>query len=178
MVIKKGDYFECIKDVIMEDRDEIVYIKGKQYRSDQDNCITNELGGINHYWNNVTYTEDHFKKFNPNDKCQKESGVKNDSDKLPYYTVLFKQFPLALREVVKCSKAGNQKYKKTDSDFQNFSRVQNAETRYKDAMLRHLLESGLVEDMKEYGEMTHEAAVVWNALADLEIKLRSKNENN
>ena len=38
MVIKKGDYFECIK--------------GKQYRSDQDDCITNESGDINHYWNN------------------------------------------------------------------------------------------------------------------------------
>ena len=101
-----------------------------------------------------------------------QKGIKNDSGKLPYFTVLFKQFPLALQEVMKCSKAGNQKYHETDRDQQNFSRVDNAEIRYKDAMLRHMSEEGQVEDMIEFGEMTHEGAVVWNALADLEIKLR------
>lgn len=101
-----------------------------------------------------------------------QKGIKNDSDKLPYYTVMFKQFPLALREVIKCSKAGHEKYKETDQDMQNFSRVPNSETRYKDAMLRHMGETGQVEDMIEFGEMTHEGAVVWNALADLEIKIR------
>lgn len=103
-----------------------------------------------------------------------DSGVKHDSDKLPYFTVLFKQFPNALREVVKCSAAGHEKYKATDLDWQNFSRVDRAETRYKDAMLRHMTEEGVVEDMSAYGEVTHEAAVVWNALADLEIKLRNE----
>lgn len=103
-----------------------------------------------------------------------ETGVKNDKGKLPYYTVLFKQFPLALQEVIKCSYAGNRKYHETDIDWQNFARVPNAEMRYKDAMLRHMTDSGQVEDMIEYGEMTHEGAVVWNALADLEVKLRKK----
>ena len=101
-----------------------------------------------------------------------KKGVKNDSDKLPYYTVIFKQFPLALREIMKCSKAGNNKYHETDKDWMNFSRVENANIRYKDAMLRHMTETGIVEDMIEFGEMTHEGAVVWNALADLEVKLR------
>lgn len=99
-------------------------------------------------------------------------GVKNDSDKLPYFTVLFRQFPNALKEVIKCSRAGHNKYSETDTDWMNFSRVSDAETRYKDAMLRHMTEEGQVEDMIQYGEITHEAAVVWNALADLEIKLR------
>lgn len=100
------------------------------------------------------------------------TGVKNDKNKLPYYTVLFNQFPLAIKEIVKCSKAGHEKYKETDLDWQNFSRVENAEIRYKEAALRHMTEKGQIEDMIEYGEMTHEAAVVWNLLADLEIKLR------
>lgn len=39
-------------------------------------------------------------------------------------------------------------------------------------MLRHMTEEGIVEDMRPYGEITHAGAVVWNALADLEIKLR------
>lgn len=104
------------------------------------------------------------------------SGIKNDSDKLPYYTVLFKQFPLALQEVMRCSKAGNNKYHETDEDWMNFSRVDNAEIRYRNAMLRHMSEYGSVEDMEEYGGMTHEGAVVWNALADLEVNLRNKND--
>jgi hypothetical protein len=37
-------------------------------------------------------------------------------------------------------------------------------------------ETGSVKDMEEYGGMTHEAAVVWNALADLEVSLRNKNK--
>lgn len=106
------------------------------------------------------------------EKKEYESGVKHDSDKLPYYTVLFKQFPNALREVVKCSAAGHQKYKNTDKDYLNYLRLDNADTRYKDAMLRHMTEEGIVEDMRPYGEITHAGAVAWNALADLEIKLR------
>ena len=102
------------------------------------------------------------------------SGVKNDNNKLPYYTVLFKQFPLAIKEVVKCSKAGHEKYKETDTDWQNFARLENAEIRYKEAMIRHMTEEGLVEDMADFGEMTHEGAVIWNALADLETKLRKE----
>ena len=102
-------------------------------------------------------------------------GVKRDNGKLPYYTVLFKQFPLALRAVIECSVAGHNKYHETDTDWQNFSRLENADTRYKDACLRHMAETGIIEDMIEYGEMTHEAAVVWNLLADLEIKLRKEN---
>lgn len=62
MVIKEGDYFECIKDVIMEADGEIAYIKGKQYRSELDNCITIELGDIEHYWNDVDYMKNHFAK--------------------------------------------------------------------------------------------------------------------
>ena len=100
-------------------------------------------------------------------------GVKRDNGKLPYYTVLFKQFPLALRAVIECSVAGHNKYHETDKDWQNFSRLENADTRYKDASLRHMAETGIIEDMIEYGEMTHEAAVVWNLLADLEVKLRN-----
>ena len=101
------------------------------------------------------------------------NGVKKDEGKLPYYIVLFQQFPLALKEVIKCSNSGHNKYKETDLDWQNFSRLENAEIRYKDAALRHLTETGIVEDMIPYGEMTHEGAVIWNFLADLEIKLRN-----
>lgn len=104
-----------------------------------------------------------------------EIGVKNDNGKLPYYVVLFEQFPNALKEVIKCSNAGHNKYP-TDTDWQNFSRVENANSRYKNAALRHMAETGIVEDMIPYGGMTHEGAVIWNLLADLEITLRNKKD--
>lgn len=173
MEIKKGDRFLCIKEVVMIPTESIAYRKGKIYTSENDDCITNDKGNKHHSWIDKSELKIYFEKIEETEKVEEyPKGVKNDSDKLPYYTVLFKQFPLALKEVVKCSKAGNQKYHATDTDWQNFSRLENSDTRYKDAMLRHMGETGQVEDMQEYGEMTHEAAVVWNALADLEIKLR------
>jgi hypothetical protein len=99
-------------------------------------------------------------------------GQKFDNDKLPYYTVLFKQFPLAFKEVVKCSLAGHNKYP-LDTDWMNFKRVSNAENRYLNASLRHMSESGINEDMKEYGEVLHEAQVIWNLCAALQIKLEN-----
>lgn len=103
-------------------------------------------------------------------------GVKHSKNKLPIYTVLFKQFPLAILEVVKCSLAGHKKYSKYDHDWQNFKRVENPEFEYRNAALRHMMQKGYCEDMKEYGEVLHEAQVIWNLLADLQIKLE-KYEN-
>ena len=78
----------------------------------------------------------------------------------------------SLADAVKIIKqVSDNKYDETDKDWQNFSRLENADTRYKDASLRHMAETGIIDDMIEYGEMTHEAAVVWNSLADLEVKL-------
>ena len=115
------------------------------------------------------YFMEHLKGIADQDNME---GIKNDKGKLPYYTVLFKQFPLAIKEVIKCSNAGHNKYKETDLDWQNFSRLPDSDSRYKNAALRHLTEEGEVEDMKDYGGMIHEGAVIWNLLADLEIKLR------
>ena len=49
MKIKKGDVFTCIKNVKMDDG-EIVYYKGLNYSSDQDDCITNDKGDKDHWW--------------------------------------------------------------------------------------------------------------------------------
>lgn len=103
-------------------------------------------------------------------------GQKNDQGKLPYHTVLFKQFPRAIRELVRCSNAGHLKYHETDRDWLNFTRLENTETRYKNAGLRHMTESGEVPDMEEFGGMSHEGAVLWNFMADLEVQLRNNEQ--
>lgn len=103
---------------------------------------------------------------------QFKTGVKHDQNKLPLYTIIFKQFPLAIQAVAKRALAGHNKYIETDADWQNFARAGEQDPdRYKNAGLRHLLEEG--EDTEKGMEgTTHEAAVVWNFLADLELKIR------
>lgn len=156
-----GKKLKCIKDFAEFKEDETYDVTGDIIvQTEEKSFILSD-----------EFLKEYFVEINEDEK----SGVKFDNDKLPYYTVLFKQFPNALREIVKCSKAGHNKYHKTDSDWMNFTRLDNVDIRYKDAMLRHMTEEGIVEDMKPYGEMTHEAAVVWNALADLEVKLRTPN---
>ena len=51
MIIKKGDKFKCIKDVIMDDDPKsIAYTSGRTYISEEDNCITDNDGSPNHSW--------------------------------------------------------------------------------------------------------------------------------
>ena len=53
MIIKKGDKFKCIKDVIMnDDPEEVAYTSDKIYISEIDECITDNQGLVYHHWNN------------------------------------------------------------------------------------------------------------------------------
>lgn len=53
MIIKKGDKFECIKDVIMDNNPkDIAYTSGKIYISELDEYITDDQNKVNHYWSN------------------------------------------------------------------------------------------------------------------------------
>ena len=57
-----GAYYECIKDVVMDDPEEgITYYKGEQYRSEQSGCITNKFGVVGHEWSSSDELNEHFK---------------------------------------------------------------------------------------------------------------------
>lgn len=47
--IRKGDVFECIQHVVMEDGS-VAYIKGKTYASEEDGCITDDNHDEKHQW--------------------------------------------------------------------------------------------------------------------------------
>lgn len=47
--ISKGDVFECIEHVVMDDG-EVLYRKGKAYASEIDGCITDDEHDENHEW--------------------------------------------------------------------------------------------------------------------------------
>ena len=68
MIIKKGDKFECIKDVIMDNNPkDIAYTSGKIYISELDECIKDDQNKVNHYWSNEE-SEQYFIKLPKNKK--------------------------------------------------------------------------------------------------------------
>ena len=76
MIIKKGDKFKCIKDVIMDnDPNDIAYTKGKIYISESDKCITDNQGYVNHCWNNKS--EQYFIKLSEKEMVNHPSHYKN-----------------------------------------------------------------------------------------------------
>ena len=76
MIIKKGDKFKCIKDVIMDnDPNDIAYTKGKIYISERDKCITDNKDYVSHYWNNKS--EQFFIKLSEKEMVNHPSHYKN-----------------------------------------------------------------------------------------------------
>ena len=65
-LIKKGDTYKCIKDVKMSSDGRIGYVAGKIYTSEQDGCLTDESGIIEHYWLEEDSFEKHFIPYNKN----------------------------------------------------------------------------------------------------------------
>ena len=76
MIIKKGDKFKCIKDVIMDNNpNDIAYTEGKIYISERDKCITDNKDYVSHYWNNKS--EQYFIKLSEKEMVNHPSHYKN-----------------------------------------------------------------------------------------------------
>ena len=104
--------------------------------------------------------------------------MKDKEGKLPYYTVLYKQFPNAIESLVKRSVQGHIKYAKYDHNWDNFKSVEPEE--YLNAALRHLKEPNEID--KELVELTgqettHAEAALWNLVAYVEIIKTKKIKN-
>lgn len=92
------------------------------------------------------------------------AGMKFDNDK-PRLDLLL-DFGKALEEIGKVATFGANKYAPG-----NWLLVQDAQSRYQAALLRHLFQSNTAEKDPET-DLDHLAHVAWNALAVLELKLR------
>ena len=100
-----------------------------------------------------------------------KNGMKHDSNK-PRLGLVFGDFARALMMVGEVGTFGADKY--SDS---NWLEVNGAHSRYTDAMLRHLMEELSDELYDNESGLNHAAHTAWNALARLELELRS-HENN
>jgi hypothetical protein len=101
-------------------------------------------------------------------------GIKESQsvDKAPIFTYC-KVNKNALEALAFRALYGHKKYNKNgeDEDWQNFTRVPNAEEEYANAEFRHALEIGGEETTEE-----HLIASAWNAVSRLEIFLRKKSK--
>lgn len=93
-------------------------------------------------------------------------GAKHDAGKIRA-GVMFVDFPHALEAVAKVSTFGCQKYAP-----HSWTNVPDAEARYFDAFMRHLLAEAKGEIVDKESGLDHLAHVAWNALALLELHLR------
>lgn len=102
----------------------------------------------------------------PHGLDQHAPGAKLDADK-PRVGLVLEGFANAILEVAKVGTYGAKKY--TDNGWME---VANGEARYKDAMLRHLLQS-THEELDGETKLSHLASCCWNALAVLELHTRA-----
>lgn len=112
----------------------------------------------------------------PHGKNAKEPGAKLDAGKVSIYQGLVDYFPRAVRAVAQLSTFGAQKY-----SWKGWETVPNGYERYKNAQLRHemdkVIEGPVDRAWLEQGQyVLHDTAVAWNALAALELYLRSLEE--
>lgn len=82
---------------------------------------------------------------------------------IPVYTGVIKYFPNAIKEVAKCSLAGNKQHHPNKPLHWDKSKSND----HLDAMMRHLIDAGTMDT----DGILHSVKVAWRALANLEIEL-------
>jgi hypothetical protein len=57
--IKKGEMYRCLKDFVMDDGS-ISYYKGRLYKSEKDDCLTDEQGFVEHWITDIDHSDDEY----------------------------------------------------------------------------------------------------------------------
>jgi hypothetical protein len=85
----------------------------------------------------------------------------------PIATGVLDYFPLALAEVAKCSKAGNDQH----NPGQPLHWAKEKSTDHADCIVRHLIDRGTIDT----DGVRHSAKVAWRALALLQTEVENEN---
>lgn len=112
------------------------------------------------------------KETDPNGKSLNEPGAKADAGKLRP-SLIIKDMANAILAVTKIASDGAIKYTPG-----GWIVVPEAEARYEDAHLRHMLKRFVGEQIDSDSHSLHLAHEAWNALAKLELHLRNTKDNN
>ena len=106
------------------------------------------------------------KETDPTGKTAHSPGAKLDSGKV--MAGLLADFSLALMACAEVCDFGAKKY-----SIRGWEKVDNGPERYNNALWRHLL-AKKNEPLDKDSGLSHEAHIVWNSLAILELHLRKK----
>jgi len=90
-----------------------------------------------------------------------------DRKDTPVYSGVFKYFPLALQEIARVSKAGNDQHNPGKPLFWDRSKSGDE----LDALARHLLEAGTFDTDGQ----RHSAKLAWRGLSNLQKELEDEN---
>ncbi len=105
-----------------------------------------------------------------NDECVKEAITEAQKRKAtPVFSGVLKYFPDALKEVAKCSKAGNDQHNPNQPLFWDRAKSKDE----LDALTRHLIDHGV--NPVDTDGVLHLAKVAWRSLAALQKYLEGEN---
>ena len=99
---------------------------------------------------------------------EEETPIKFTRKETPIFTGVLNYFPDAIREVARCSYAGQQQHN-PDKPLA-WDRSKSGDEL--DALSRHLLEAGTIDT----DGIRHSAKVAWRALANLQKEIEQSNE--
>lgn len=108
----------------------------------------------------------------PTGRSAHAPGAKLDSGKAPITRGVVRQSPRAMEAIAHLTQYGAEKY-----SWQGWAEVPDGVNRYADARGRHEVAIGRGEEVDDDSGCLHLTAVAWNALAELELKLRQSEEH-
>lgn len=108
-------------------------------------------------------------EYDPNGKSAHEPGAKLDAGKVCAFRGAIDYFPRAIEQIAAVSTFGASKYA-----WKGWETVPEGFERYSDALVRHLIAEGKGEAIDCDSGLFHAGHAGWNALARLELLLRSQ----
>ena len=112
---------------------------------------------------------EHSLKHSTGEDSTKQEGLKYDNGK-PLVGDALQIFGKAIMAVGECVLEGQKKYPTID----NWKKVDNAQQRYTNALIRHLIKHLSGQEMDEDSGLKHIQHVAWNALAICQLYLEEK----
>ena len=149
----------------MNTREKMIELEESAEHDNRMRAIAQNGNSGEHYTTTMTYEQESINMFDVIDA--KEVKTKSRKD-IPVFSGVLKYFPNALKEVAKCSKAGNDQHHPDKPLHWDM----NKSTDEYDALTRHLIDH-TINPMDDDGVL-HLAKVAWRALAGLERHLTNK----
>ena len=149
----------------MNTREKMIELEESAEHDNRMRAIAQNGNSGEHYTTTMTYEQESINMFDVIDA--KEVKAKSRKD-IPVFSGVLKYFPNALKEVSKCSKAGNDQH---HPDKPLHWDMNKSSDEY-DGLTRHLIDH-TINPMDDDGVL-HLAKVAWRALAGLERHLTNK----